>query len=195
LVEMNLVEVASWIDIPYGIGFVAWATTASHPSMRTITDRIATVETPPRRGLAVVAAAVAVPGVLLLARPDSTAADRAVLAMIVVARMITSGVRVYRALSDHASAEARLSHMVKHDPLTDLPNRLWVEEHLSDMFSGSADHGSAMALMFLDVDRFKLVNDRLGHSVGDDLLRAVARRLSETGRPGDVVARFGGDEF
>ena len=195
LVEMNVVDVARWIDIPYGVGFVAWAVTATHPSMRTITDRITTVETAPRRGLSVVAAAVAVPGLLLLARPDSSTAERAVLALIVVALMLCSGIRVYRALSDHACSEARLSHLVKHDQLTDLPNRVWIDGHLNDMFAGKVEHGPAIALMFLDVDRFKLVNDRLGHSVGDDLLRSVARRLTETCRASDVVARFGGDEF
>ena len=195
LVEMNLVEVARWTDLPYGIGFVAWATTATHPTMRNITDRITTVESTPRRGLSVVAAAVAVPGLVLLARPQATAIDRAVLAVIVIALMVTSGLRVYLALSDHARSEARLLHLVKHDQLTDLPNRAWIDGHLTDIFAGKVGHGPAVTLLFLDVDRFKVVNDRLGHPVGDELLRAVARRLSNTCRAADVVARFGGDEF
>lgn len=195
LVEMNVIEVGRWTEVPYGIGFVAWATTATHPSMRNITDRIATVESPPRRGLSVVAAAVAVPGLVLLAGPQTNAIDRAVLAVIVIALMVTSGLRVYLALSDHARSEARLSHLVKHDQLTDLPNRAWIDGHLTDMFAGKVAHGDAVTLLFLDVDRFKVVNDRLGHLVGDDLLRAVARRLNDTCRASDVVARFGGDEF
>ncbi|MDF2763428.1 MAG: domain S-box/diguanylate cyclase protein, partial [Rhodospirillales bacterium] len=92
--------------------------------------------------------------------------------------------------------EARLRHDALHDPLTGLPNRTLFLQRLA-----AADHharhrpGYLFAVLFLDLDRFKLVNDSLGHHVGDDLLAAVAERLRACAGDGDTVARLGGDEF
>jgi diguanylate cyclase (GGDEF)-like protein len=81
------------------------------------------------------------------------------------------------------------------DPLTHLPNRALLHDRLSQALARLSRETSLVAVMFLDVDRFKLVNDALGHDVGDKLLVAIAGRLSETLRATDTVARFGGDEF
>ncbi|HXY94718.1 MAG TPA: EAL domain-containing protein [Acidimicrobiia bacterium] len=93
-----------------------------------------------------------------------------------------------------ASGEA-LAHQAIHDPLTGLPNRLLFVDRLGRELSRAASMHTRVAVLFLDLDRFKVVNDSLGHSAGDRLLVAVADRLSGTMRPDDVVARFGGDEF
>ncbi|HYU60885.1 MAG TPA: EAL domain-containing protein [Solirubrobacterales bacterium] len=82
-----------------------------------------------------------------------------------------------------------------HDPLTWLPNRALFADHLATALARQERRGNWAAVIFLDLDRFKLVNDGLGHQAGDDLLKMVAPRLKEALRPGDVVARFGGDEF
>lgn len=82
-----------------------------------------------------------------------------------------------------------------HDELTDLPNRSMFMESLQRALGKARRHGSHVSLLFIDMDRFKDINDTLGHSMGDDLLRAVAARLVETVRDGDMVARLGGDEF
>jgi diguanylate cyclase (GGDEF)-like protein len=92
-------------------------------------------------------------------------------------------------------AEERLQHQAFHDALTDLPNRALLLERLEDAMQRQAGEGEQVALLFMDLDRFKLVNDSLGHAAGDELLKAVARRLCATVRPGDTVARLGGDEF
>ena len=91
--------------------------------------------------------------------------------------------------------EDRLAHQAHHDPLTSLPNRTLFGELLEHALRRAQRSGSGVGVLFLDLDRFKVVNDSLGHDAGDDLLMALARRLSAVLRPGDIVARFGGDEF
>ena len=92
--------------------------------------------------------------------------------------------------------EAQLKHQVLHDPLTGLPNRLYLHERLDRALATlKRDPQRAFALLYLDVDRFKLFNDSLGHLAGDAVLREVARRLLECVRGSDVVARLSGDEF
>jgi diguanylate cyclase (GGDEF)-like protein/PAS domain S-box-containing protein len=91
--------------------------------------------------------------------------------------------------------EERLKHMALHDPLTQLPNRTLFAEKASLMMSHDKRGGARTAVCFLDLDGFKPVNDCYGHEVGDQLLKAIAGRLQQCMREGDVVARFGGDEF
>jgi diguanylate cyclase (GGDEF)-like protein/PAS domain S-box-containing protein len=91
--------------------------------------------------------------------------------------------------------EEKLRHQAFHDPLTGLPNRSLFLNRLEHALAGSARTQRLHALLFIDLDRFKTVNDSLGHSVGDDVLCEVARRLSASVRAGETVARFGGDEF
>ncbi len=99
-------------------------------------------------------------------------------------------------VSARRAAEAGLQHMAFHDALTGLPNRRRFMECLASAVARSkADARHAWAVMFIDFDRFKLVNDSLGHIAGDELLQQLARRVQERLRPSDTVARLGGDEF
>ena len=92
-------------------------------------------------------------------------------------------------------AENRVQHMAMHDSLTALPNRNMLQEHLKASMLMADREGHTLALMFIDLDRFKKINDTLGHHIGDSVLITVARRLRSSMRTSDVVARIGGDEF
>ena len=97
-------------------------------------------------------------------------------------------------VTERRQAEMRIYRMARHDALTDLPNRAFLKESIAEGLK-RVKRGDTMAVLCLDLDRFKTVNDTLGHPVGDQLLQAVAERLRESVRETDTAARFGGDEF
>ena len=92
-------------------------------------------------------------------------------------------------------AEEAVRFVATHDSLTKLPNRVMFAQRLEHALGQAARHGRRLAVLFIDLDRFKVINDTLGHDVGDALLRELARRLTESLRASDTVARLGGDEF
>ena len=98
-------------------------------------------------------------------------------------------------MSERRDAEARLVDLATHDPLTGLANRRFFLLQLQGAAARSARSTESAAIIYLDLDGFKEINDRLGHAVGDEVLAEVGRRLSSGTREGDLVARLGGDEF
>jgi diguanylate cyclase (GGDEF)-like protein/PAS domain S-box-containing protein len=108
---------------------------------------------------------------------------------------VTNYVSILTDISQLKEAEAKLRYLAFHDPLTNLPNRLYFQERLDQALSHAKRLGKRLGLLFLDMDNFKNVNDSLGHQVGDKLLQAVSERLLQSLRKHDVIARHGGDEF
>lgn len=100
-----------------------------------------------------------------------------------------------RDVTDRKAMEERLRHRALHDPLTDLPNRTLLSDRVEQGLARARRHGAALGLLMLDVDRFKRINDQLGHTAGDRVLREIARRLRGAVRDEDTVGRWGGDEF
>ncbi|MFD2613322.1 putative bifunctional diguanylate cyclase/phosphodiesterase [Paenibacillus gansuensis] len=100
-----------------------------------------------------------------------------------------------QAVAAKKKAEEKILHMAYHDSLTDLPNRLLFQKKLGQQFEKVKESGKLLAVIFIDLDRFKIVNDTLGHYVGDELLKYVAAKLKAYIGPEDMVCRFSGDEF
>jgi diguanylate cyclase (GGDEF)-like protein len=108
---------------------------------------------------------------------------------VIGAVIVFHGVGAARAMSD------RMSHLAQHDPLTGLPNRLLLHDRLNLAIASARRRARALAVLFVDVDRFKRINDTLGHAAGDEVLQSIAGRLTAGVRDSDTVCRYGGDEF
>ena len=98
-------------------------------------------------------------------------------------------------ITERKEAEARIAHMAHHDALTDLPNRVLFRQRMADALAQRSRTGSLIGALCIDLDNFKLVNDTLGHPIGDRLLQDVAERIERVIRQRDTAARLGGDEF
>ncbi|NOR26350.1 MAG: EAL domain-containing protein [Desulforhopalus sp.] len=105
------------------------------------------------------------------------------------------GVGIVEDFTEKQQSEQKIKYHASYDSLTGLPNRRLLLEHLKNEMARARRHGHYGALMFIDLDNFKTINDSLGHSVGDELLKIVAKRISECIRTEDTAARMGGDEF
>ena len=182
----NLAGIVLW-------GYCLWGASALHPSLGKNFEPAAPRAS--RFGLAkllVCLAAIAVAPVTLVVL--ISAHDLAGLKGLIAGSAIVPGlVAVYliRQVRDRARAEYR----AQHDPLTGLPNQTLFHDRVEGALAHARRSASGVAVMFLDLDRFKSINDSLGHAVGDELLQAVAKRLRDTVRETDTVARMGGDEF
>jgi diguanylate cyclase (GGDEF)-like protein len=188
------------MDAGWLFGYLALAAAALHPSMRRLSEPVAKphARLGPLLTLVLVAAMCAAPIALAVDPGDST--NRIVLVALFAVMSLTVMLRIRSLVADKdrdlvelERAQHELSHLALHDALTGLPNRSLFLDRLEHALV-RRDSGM-VAVLFLDLDRFKVVNDSAGHHLGDEVLVAVARRLREALRPEDVVARFGGDEF
>jgi diguanylate cyclase (GGDEF)-like protein/PAS domain S-box-containing protein len=108
---------------------------------------------------------------------------------------VIGAVIVFRDVSEARAMRLKMTHLAQHDFLTDLPNRLLLNDRITQAISLSRRHSKPLAVLFLDLDGFKHINDSLGHEIGDKVLQLVAHRLVACVRASDTVSRHGGDEF
>lgn len=111
------------------------------------------------------------------------------------AQLVVSSLRAHTDVETCAKKPKAASRAAQHDALTELPNRMFLRDRFEQAIVHARRDDTLLALLFLDVDNFKEINDTLGHAVGDDVLRRAARSLVSTVRAGDTVSRHGGDEF
>jgi len=119
----------------------------------------------------------------------------ATITFFAVVAMIAPTYTLYRYIVRRDLAEAQIKHMATHDTLTDIPNRCLFFDRLEHAMANANRHKEKLAVLFVDLDGFKTVNDTLGHDAGDHILKTTAKRLTAVLRETDTVARFGGDEF
>jgi diguanylate cyclase (GGDEF)-like protein/PAS domain S-box-containing protein len=108
---------------------------------------------------------------------------------------VTGAVIVFHDVGEARAMSLRMSYLAQHDFLTELPNRMLLNDRLTQAIALALRHGKSLAVLFLDVDHFKHINDSLGHAIGDQLLKSIAQRLVACVRSSDTVSRQGGDEF
>ncbi|WP_433791539.1 putative bifunctional diguanylate cyclase/phosphodiesterase [Actinoplanes sp. CA-252034] len=176
--------------------FVLLTGASLHPSMRTLTEPQQSVAHNLSRGrIALIGAMVIFPVGLTALMPSGTTMSHVFRAVLCLSLVLTVLIRVIRSNNSRARAERISRRRVTHDTLTDLPNRELLTETVSLWAARATEERLEISLLFLDLDRFKMINDNWGHRVGDELLRAVAMRLTQQVRAEDVVSRIGGDEF
>ena len=108
---------------------------------------------------------------------------------------VTGAVIVFRDVGTALEVSRQMSHLAQHDALTGLPNRLLLDDRLTEAIALARRHGKPVGVLFLDIDGFKAVNDSLGHAAGDRVLQAIAAQLGGLLRQSDTVSRYSGDEF
>ena len=192
-----------WFETFYLLMYIAWGYGALRSA--TVPPRSDTAPTwvvSPIRLFGMYAALMVVPGVLIFDYLCKTnfshlpiATASALLSLLVPARLWLSMRQVQASTQQRDAYREDLEHQAAHDPLTGLPNRTYIRELLAALMARAARAGDEVALLFVDLDFFKRVNDQLGHAAGDEVLRTAADRMRGTLRNGDIVGRQGGDEF
>jgi len=184
------------LDIMFLAVFLLAGAAALHPSMRTLTEpQQIEVKDLSKGRIAVIAVVVVIPIVVTTLQPTDSILDGAVRACLCVLLILAVLARVVRANNFRARAEHATRRRATHDALTDLPNRELLAETIAAWGARAEQREQEISLLFIDLDRFKMVNDRWGHRIGDELLCEVAGRLSAEIRAEDLVCRIGGDEF
>ena len=184
------------LNAPYVMSLFLASATFLHPSVRSLTHRSTTRLRQPLLGrLVLTTTALVVPLITVALFDPRNQVDRVIraISLVVLAASVTA--RVIQAVRTNARTQASLVKTAQTDALTLLPNRSLMLKHIEEAVDSAWRTGKVPAVHFIDVDRFKNINDSLGHSAGDDVLVAVAQRLTNAVPPAAIVGRISGDEF
>ena len=183
-------------DLLYMGSFLLAGALFLHPGVRSLHE---TVPIGPTRGPAgrifLTSISMLIPAIILAAVPTVSLSDRVVRFVSAVSMIAAVSARIYEAVRSNASAQERLLVNAQHDMLTGLPNRQLMHEKITAALHDAWRSGSRPAVLFIDIDRFKIINDSLGHSAGDETLRVIARRLRAMLPVEVTLGRSSGDEF
>jgi diguanylate cyclase (GGDEF)-like protein len=182
-------------DVLYCAAFVLFGSSFLHPSIRTVMDEHKKPARSSTARLTVVMVALATPVVVLVTQPMAHTSSRVAAGVLALALLGAAVLRLLRTLISSDRERTALVHRADHDHLTGLANRAQAEAKLELELSERAKTGEPLTMMFLDLDKFKAVNDTLGHAGGDELIVGVAQRLLRSVPARVLVARLGGDEF
>ncbi len=183
------------LELPYALAYALIGAAALHPSMA---DTVRSMRQTPARTnnrFALVAMALMTPAMMLLVWSPVSTVERVVVGLLAIGLATAAIVRVVFAAQAQAEVEEHLSHRAVTDELTGMLNRTGMIELVDRRLDAARASSETLALLFIDLDRFKLVNDTYGHAAGDQLLLAVSQRLKASLRGHDSVARLSGDEF
>jgi diguanylate cyclase (GGDEF)-like protein len=184
------------IDVLFMATFLLVGAAQLHPSMRSLTEpQQIVVNDLGKLRTTLIAMTVVVPNLITTVQPADSMLSGIVNAALCSGLILAVFARVVRANNSRARAEQVTRRRATHDALTDLPNRELLSETITRWGDRTEEDQQEISLLFIDLDRFKMVNDHWGHQVGDELLCAVAGRLSTQIRGEDLVCRIGGDEF
>jgi diguanylate cyclase len=184
------------LDSLFMVMFVLFPAATLMPSVRTLTEpQQVVVRDLSRLRITVIAVMMAGPVVIATLMPMSTRLNNVIRTVLCTLLVLSVLGRVVRSNNSRARAERVSRRRSTHDALTDLPNRELLTETVTRWAAEATGDHHEISLLFIDLDRFKMVNDHWGHQVGDELLVAVASRLAAQVRAEDLVARIGGDEF
>ena len=197
LTEIRAIDLpGNLLEVPYGFTWVFFGAAVTHPSIvRTDDVPLDADEGFPRSRLVVIGATLLVPATLFALWTPKDSVSRAVVGSLTVCMSVAVVVRVFVALSQQQRTQRRLSRLAHYDDLTGLPNRSLVIDRTGSMLRSCRRVGQPLSLLFFDIDRFKMVNDTMGHAAGDVLLSACARRVVDTVPAAALVGRLSGDEF
>lgn len=182
------------LEVPYLLVPATIGVAVLHPDVRRIALPTSRRSASVGRGRLLGVAGALLAPILVIATDDSIRTAVLPIALCLVLA-IAAVLRLGSAMREQAEFQARLSHQATHDELTGLPGRVLIVEHIDDMLARSVQTNESVVVMFIDLDQFKLVNDSMGHGMGDQLLTAAAHRIASCLGPNDLVGRISGDEF
>lgn len=182
------------LEVPYLLVPACIGAAVLHPSIRSLARPVSSRPSTLGRGRLIAVGGALLAPIVVIAT-NSTSRGRPATTVLCLILAVAAIVRLGHSMQEQAALDSTLSHRATHDELTGLPSRALIVDLIDEMLAASRSSRKPVAVMFIDLDQFKLINDSMGHTMGDQLLVLAARRIATCVRPSDAVGRISGDEF